>query len=278
MIVDSARRRAPSASASETRMDRELHAVTLSTWCRSRRSRCPPPATFGTVTDPVPLPAHWEADVAVRDGRTADPPHHPDDAERSRRSTGRCRTRRSTSVLRAVPELTERDVERFLRRPRRPGRARRDRRQRVVGVGGTTASTRPTPRSRSSSATTTRAADRAVVLEHLAAAARERGSSASSPRCCRPTGACLLDLPGGGLPPEPQARGRRGLAVVRHQAQRLVGGGASRARAPAEALSVAALVSPVRWSSSWARAATRVARAPILSHPVEGGFTGTSAR
>ena len=69
----------------------------------------------GTVTDPVPPPAHWEADVAVRDGRTVRiRPITSDDGERL------AAFHRSLSdetvyfrFFAPYPELTERDVERF---------------------------------------------------------------------------------------------------------------------------------------------------------------------
>ena len=64
---------------------------------------------------PGATPRHWEADVLLRDGRTAHiRPIRPDDAERLVDFYARVSERVEVlALLRPVPKLSKRDVERF---------------------------------------------------------------------------------------------------------------------------------------------------------------------
>ena len=126
-------------------------------------------------------PAHWEADVVLRDGGTAHlRPIRPYDAERLvgilRRAV---RGVDLPAVLRALPAALRRG--RAPLHPRRPCRAGGDRRARsATRSSASCATTRSTPPEAevafNSSRTPTRGAGSArVLLEHIAAAARERG-------------------------------------------------------------------------------------------------------
>jgi len=134
--------------------------------------------TTGTEP-PAPAPAHWEADVAVRDGRTVRVrPIAPDDGERL------ARFHRSLSdetvyfrFFAPYPELTERDIHRFTNVDHD------DRVALVATVGGELIGVGRYDRidARDAEVAFVVRDDHqgrglgSVLLEHLAAAARERG-------------------------------------------------------------------------------------------------------
>ena len=160
-------------------------------------------------------PAHWEADVPVRDGRTVrDPADHPGRRRPARgvppvavgrdgllpllRALSRARPSATST---ASPTSTTSTGSRSSRRWAASSSA----------SAATTASTRATPRWPSSSRDDHQGRGLgSVLLEHLAAAARERGVRRFVAEVLPDEPADALDLRGGRLPPEPQDRGRRG--------------------------------------------------------------------
>ena len=146
------------------------------------------------ATDVTRAPRHWEADVLLRDGRTAHiRPIRPEDAELLVEFYSRVSDEsKYYRFFSPMPQLSERDVDRF---------THVDHVDRVafvlhaVGADDRGRPLRPSvraprarPRSRSWSRTTTRAAGSASCCSSTSPRpAASAGSSGSSPRCCPTT-------------------------------------------------------------------------------------------
>ncbi len=233
----------------------------------------------GTVTDPVPPPAHWEADVAVRDGRTVRiRPITPDDAERL------AAFHRSLSdetvyfrFFAPYPELTERDLERFTHVDHV------DRVALVATVGGELVGVGRYDRVDATDAEVAFVIRDdhqgrglgSVLLEHLAAAARERGVKRFVAEVLPTNRRMLSTFQEAGY--HPSHKLEDGVVSLSFDISPTDSSEEVRLAREhrAEALSVAALVSPQSVVVVGAGRDPASLGHRILSHLLEGGFTGT---
>lgn len=233
----------------------------------------------GTVIDPVPPPAHWEADVAVRDGRTVRiRPITPDDAERL------AAFHRSLSdetvyfrFFAPYPELTERDLERFTHVDHV------DRVALVATVGGELVGVGRYDRVDATDAEVAFVIRDdhqgrglgSVLLEHLAAAARERGVKRFVAEVLPTNRRMLSTFQEAGY--HPSHKLEDGVVSLSFDISPTDSSEEVRLAREhrAEALSVAALVSPQSVVVVGAGRDPASLGHRILSHLLEGGFTGT---
>lgn len=233
----------------------------------------------GTVTDPVPPPAHWEADVAVRDGRTVRiRPITSDDGERL------AAFHRSLSdetvyfrFFAPYPELTERDVERFTTVDHV------DRVALVATVGGELVGVGRYDRVDATDAEVAFVIRDdhqgrglgSVLLEHLAAAARERGVKRFVAEVLPMNRRMLSTFQEAGY--HPTHKLEDGVVSLSFDISPTDSSEEVRLAREhrAEALSVAALVSPDSVVVVGAGRDPSSLGHRILSHLQEGGFTGT---
>ena len=145
------------------------------------------------ASPPVPYPAEWEADVVLRDGGVAHVrPIRPEDAEAVQRfHAGQSAESIYLRFFAPLQQLSDRDVD-PVHRGRLPTTGwpwSRPSRERIVGHrAATTASSRPCAEVAFNIADPYQGRGLgSVLLEHLAAVAREPASTGSPPRCCRRT-------------------------------------------------------------------------------------------
>ncbi len=140
---------------------------------------------------PTNAPAHWEADVLLRDGRTAHiRPIRPDDREVFVEFYSRVSDEsKYYRFFSPMPRLSERDLDRFTNVDH-IGRVAfvLTLQGQIIAVGRYDRSSRGRPRSRSSSRTSTMgAASPSCCSSTSPRPAASAASSGSSPRCCPTT-------------------------------------------------------------------------------------------
>ena len=167
---------------------------------------------------PARRPRHWEADVLLRDGRTAHiRPIRPEDAELLvdfyARVSDQSKYYRFFSPMPNALRARRRALHPG--RPRRPGGVRDD----PVGADDRgrqlrrASSARARPRSPSSSRTSTRAAGSPSCCSSTSPRpAASAGSSGSSPRCCPTTSRMIQTFRDAGYRVASELRGRRAAA------------------------------------------------------------------
>ncbi|HET7901816.1 MAG TPA: GNAT family N-acetyltransferase [Candidatus Nanopelagicales bacterium] len=231
------------------------------------------------MPDPVPPPEHWEADVAVRDGRTVRiRPITADDGERL--ATFHRSLSDETVYFRffaPYPELTERDVERFTNVDHV------DRVALVATVGGELVGVGRYDRVNATEAEVAFVIRDdhqgrglgSVLLEHLAAAARERGVKRFVAEVLPTNRRMLSTFQEAGY--HPSHKLEDGVVSLSFDIRPSDSSEEVRLAREhrAEALSVAALVSPESVVVVGAGRDPASLGHRILSHLQEGGFTGT---
>ena len=187
-------------------------------------------AAVGSSTPEVPYPGEWEADVVLRDGGVAHVrPIRPQDAEAVQRfHAGQSAESIYLRFFAPIQALSDRDLERFTEVDHVDRVALvATLGERIVGIARfeRTAPTTADVAFNIADSDQGRGLG-SVLLEHLAAAARERGDPAVRGRRPAAEPPDALGLRRGRLRHHPPLRRRRDQPRLRHRTDGLVGGGA----------------------------------------------------